>query len=175
MAGVRIQVDDREVLAALRRLEQAGGDLSTALGVIGEKLLRSHKDRYDTERDPEGRPWAPLSDKTLRRKMLKGVRRGKGGRRSLTGRGGSTKAGAIRALAGAKILVESGHLRDELRYQVLGGTTLELGTSYIYGATHQFGDPDRNIPARPFLGLSAADRRMVLEVIQHHLQRALGG
>ena len=173
MAGVRIQIDDREVLDALRGLARAGGDVSTALAVIGEKLLRTTKDRYDTERDPDGNPWTPLADETIRRKMRQGVRRDKAGRRSLIGRDGSTKAGAIRALAGTKILVESGHLRDELRYQVTPDS-LELGTSFIYGATHQFGDPARHIPARPFLGLAGTDRQMILAVLRDHLQRALG-
>lgn len=173
MAGARIQIDDREVLDALRSLARAGGDLSTALSVIGEKLLRTTKDRYDLERDPEGQPWAPLADETIRRKMRQGVRRGKDGRRTLVRRDGSTKAGAIRTLAGLKTLVESGHLRDQLHYQVTR-EALELGTSFIYGATHQFGDPKRHIPARPFLGITQADRQMILSVLRDHLRRALG-
>lgn len=146
MAGASIRIDDREVLEALRRLEQAGGDLTAAFSVIGEKLLRSHRERFNRQRDPQGKPWAPLSPKYRARKKRNQD----------------------------KILVLRGYLSGLLRYQA-GGSRLELGTDRVYGATHQFGDPKRNIPARPFLGLSEEDRGMVLEVLQDHYRRALGG
>lgn len=146
MAGASIRIDDREVIEALKRLEQAGGDLTAAFNVIGNKLLRTHKERFNQQRDPEGKPWAPLSPKYRARKKRNQD----------------------------KILVLHGYLSGLLRYQA-GADRLELGTDRIQGATHQFGDPKRNIPARPFLGLSDDDRRMILEVIQSHYRRALGG
>lgn len=146
MAGVSIKIDDREVLAALRRLEQAGADLTAPLAVIGEKLLRSHKGRFDRQVDPDGRPWATLSPTYRARK-----------RRNQD-----------------KILILDSYLKDLLRHQV-HGASLELGTDRIYGATHQFGDDERNITERPFLGLSDGDRRMVVDVLNKHLARALGG
>lgn len=148
MAGASTRIDDREVLDALKRLERAGGDLTAAFTVIGEKLLRTHKERFSQQRDPEGKPWAPLSPGYRARKKRNQD----------------------------KILVLYGYLSGLLRYQVgAGGTRLELGTDRVYGATHQFGDPRRNIPARPFIGLSDDDRRMILEVVQDHHRRALGG
>lgn len=148
MAGASTSIDDREVIEALKRLEQAGGDLTAAFNVIGEKLLRTHKERFNQQRDPEGKPWAPLSPKYRARKKRNQD----------------------------KTLVLYGYLSGLLRYQVgAGGTRLELGTDRVYGATHQFGDPRRNVPARPYLGLSEDDRGMILEVIQDHYQRALGG
>jgi phage virion morphogenesis protein len=148
MAGASIRIDDREVLEALKRLEQAGGDLTAAFSTIGEKLLRSHRERFNQQRDPEGKPWAPLSPKYRARKKRNQD----------------------------KTLVLYGYLSSLLRYQVgAGGTRLELGTDRVYGATHQFGDPKRNIPARPYLGLTDDDRRMILEVFNDHHRRALEG
>lgn len=173
MAGARIEIDDRELHQALMRLVQAGRNPVPALREIGEALLISHHERFDAERAPDGSPWAPLSDETLRRKMLRGVKRTKGQKhKSLTTRAGHTKAGAIRALAGTKTLVLDGYLKDLLRYQVTGAS-LELGTDRIYGATHQFGDPKRHIPARPFLGVSASDRAAIAAILTEHLRRAL--
>lgn len=147
MTGVTIKVDDREVRSALERLARAGGDQRSALAEIGESLLISHRDRFDRQQDPEGKPWAPLSEKYRARK-----RRNKD-----------------------KILVLDSYLKDLLRYQTeAGGTQLRFGTDRIYGATHQFGDSKRNIPARPFLGLSEGDRRMVVDVLNKYLARALG-
>ncbi len=148
MAGTAIKVDDREVLEALERLALAGGDSSSALAEIGENLLISHRARFDRQQDPEGNPWAPLSESYRARK-----RRNKN-----------------------KILVLDSYLKDLLRYQIeAGGTVLRFGTDRIYGATHQFGDRRRNIPARPFLGLSEADRRMMVDVLNRYHSRSLGG
>lgn len=172
-ASIKITFDDSAVREALDRLARAGADLRPAFADIGEHLLISHRERWDRQVDPDGKPWKPLSDATLRRKMLKGVRRGKDAKRkSLTTRG-RTKAGAIAALGRAQILVESGDLRDTLSYDARTNQ-LAFGTNRKYGATHQFGDPERGIPARPFLGLSGDDRDAILEILADHLDRALG-
>lgn len=172
--GITVKIDDRAVREALTRLTRAGGDLRTAFADIGEYLDLATRARFDAQRGPDGVPWEPLSDATLRRTMLGGVKRGKGQqRRALTKRGGGTKAGAIRKLAGKEILVESGDLRDTLRYRA-SARSLEFGTDRKYGATHQFGDPDRHIPARPFLGINDADRAEILAILQRHLEDALG-
>lgn len=176
MAGaaiaINVEIDDREVIAALRRLQAAGADMEPVFRSIGERLLINTRARFDREESPEGTAWAPLAEATLRRKMLRGVRRGKDQKRkSLTGRDGSTKPNAIRALAGAQILVERGYLHDTLRYQA-SASGVELGTDRIYGATHQFGRG--HIPARPFLGLSSGDRQDILSIVSDHLRRALG-
>ncbi|PLX49125.1 MAG: phage virion morphogenesis protein [Desulfobulbaceae bacterium] len=176
MAGaglaISVEIDDRQVREALTSLEKAGGNMHLAFQDIGEYLLISHRERFDNEQAPDGTPWEPLADSTLRRKMLKGVRRGKGKKRKSLTTSRGTKAGAIKALAGSKILVERGDLRDLLRYQA-GGDSLEFGTDRIYGATQHFGDDDRNIPARPYLGLSDDDEAEVLRIIQAHLDDAM--
>ncbi len=71
-----------------------------------------------------------------------------------------------------RILLEHGDLMDSLHYNS-GADHVELGTNLIYGATHQFGDDSRNIPARPFLGISAADEDTILDLMERHLLDAL--
>lgn len=146
MAGVSIDIDDREVREALRQLERVVGDLGPTMAVIGEKLLRSHKDRFSEQKDPDGKPWAPLSPAYKARKKKNQD----------------------------KVLMLSGNLRDLLRYQIeAGGAEMRLGTDRVYGASHQFGDAKRNLPARPFLGLSDDDKIMMLDVIGRQLKKAL--
>lgn len=36
----------------------------------------------------------------------------------------------------------------------VGDRVLELGTNLVYAATHEFGSPSRNIPARPYLSVT---------------------
>ncbi|MBA1445867.1 MAG: phage virion morphogenesis protein [Chromatiales bacterium] len=177
MAGaalkINVEINDHVIQQALTRLADAGAGMKPAFADIGEYLLISTKERFDAQESPDGEPWAQLADSTLRRKMLKGVRRGKGQKRkSLTTQRGNTKIGAVRALSNDLILVLRGYLRDTLAYDATSGG-LEFGTNREYGATHQFGDDDRNIPARPFLGLSADDEAEIIEILQEHLEQAL--
>jgi phage gpG-like protein len=176
MAGAKfeIEIDDRGVQDAFDRLLKAGESLEPAFRNIGEYLLISHRERFRAQESPDGKPWAQLADSTLRRKMLRGVRREKGGRRSLTGADGSTRIGAIRALGSAKILIDRGYLVGSLTYAV-SPDRLVFGTPMIYGATHQFGDPERNIPARPFLGVSDRDRGEIFDILQRHISWAWEG
>jgi phage gpG-like protein len=178
MAGanlsINVEFDDSRVLARLKSLERAGGNMQLAFQDIGEYLLISHRERFDKEQAPDGTPWEPLAESTLRRKMLKGVRKGKGQKRKSLTTGKGTKAGAINALARSKILVERSDLRDTLRYQASSDGLL-FGTDRIYGASHQFGDDDRNIPAREFLGLSDEDQAEIIAIIDSHLEAAMMG
>jgi len=40
-------------------------------------------------------------------------------------------------------------------------------------AVHQFGSKDGRIPARPFLGLSNSDERMVLDILNGFIQESV--
>lgn len=145
MAGARItlDVDDRQVLTRLDELLARLDDPAPLFQDIAETLLNATRNRFDEQHAPDGTPWAPLSPAYQTRKKKNRD----------------------------KILVLDGYLKGLLRYQILPDG-LELGTDRIYGATHQFGDPARNIPARPFLGLSEDDRSEVLSILSEYLARA---
>ena len=73
-------------------------------------------------------------------------------------------------------LVYDDLLKGTLRYQIRGNAR-ELGTDRPYGGTHQFGcdfSPGSPIPARPFLGLTSANERDVLDIIREHLRKTVG-
>lgn len=143
MAGVRLeyQINDETVRRALEELARRGGNAQPAMAAIGEDLLRSHRARFDAQESPQGEPWQPL-DPTYR---------------------------ARKPRRQDEILVLNGLLRDTLRYQD-GPDSLEIGTDRIYGATHQFGDEDRGIPARPWLGLSDDDEAQALQTLIDYLE-----
>ncbi|MGN5094240.1 phage virion morphogenesis protein [Aeromonas hydrophila] len=44
-----------------------------------------------------------------------------------------------------------------------------FGTPLEYGAAHQFGRPEINLPERPYLGLSETDQQSVLETLEGYL------
>lgn len=91
-----------------------------------------------------------------------------------------------------RTLTVSGHLRDSIRYQLIGNNAVAIGTNKIYAAIHQFGGrtsahdivpvrkkalktpfglfkkvrhPGSVIPARPFLGLSRSDSDEIVGII----------
>lgn len=166
MAGATITVtlDDAEVKTALTRLGTRMSDLSPAMRSIGEKLLQSTRGRIEHGGPaPDGAPWAPLSPVTLARK--KGV--GK--------------------------LIERGRLLGSFNYRA-DAYSVTVGTNVVYAAVHQFGMrrgyagtghyktrrgsfpiPWGDIPARPFLGVSSADRASILDTLTDYLQRSATG
>lgn len=146
MAGASLTIDvtDDELRAALQRLERAlGPGLGTAMREIGEEMVLATQMRFRTQAGPDGVAWAPLSPRY---------------------------AASARKRKSPEILVLRGFLQGLIRYEATGDS-VSWGTDRIYGATHQFGRPEKNIPARPFLGLSADDRRTVLDIINDHLER----
>ncbi len=140
MAGVTVKLDQQAVQEALKHLEAAAGDLSLAFADVAEYLLVSHRDRWRRQEDPEGNKWADLWPAYQKRKPKNKD----------------------------KILVLEGYLRQMLRYEA-GPRELLFGTDRVYGATHQFGSEDGWVPARPFLGLTAADENEILLILADHI------
>lgn len=141
MAGSNIDItlDDAEVSVLLAQLQAKLGDLTPVFQDLGEALLISHRERFNKGIGPDGAPWPDLSPAYRSHKPKNRDR----------------------------VLVLDGWLR-QLIYQA-GGTELRIGTDKKYGATHQFGDPGRQIPARPFLGIDEAERQTMLETLANWL------
>ncbi|WP_295582264.1 phage virion morphogenesis protein [uncultured Lamprocystis sp.] len=169
-AAVTITVDDAQVRAALGRLIEQLHTPARALRDVGEYLLRSTDTHFRQQREPDGTPWPQLSDVTLQRRL--DARAGTRGKRGLTKKGRAV-------LANAKILRDSGILQDTLRYQLTAdGRGVAVGTDRVYGAMQQFGGTRAqwphlwgDIPARPFLGLDAADRAEIVAIFRRQLAR----
>ena len=143
MAGSFIAISHHGVADAfelLAKLYQKTGDLSEPLADIGEGLMLSHRDRWDAQETPEGEPWAPLSEKYRARKPRHAD----------------------------EILRLNDDLRDTLDYQV-DPQALYFGTPMVYGAAHQFGRPEINLPERRVLGLSEGDKQSVLDMLSLYL------
>lgn len=145
MAGASITINSAEMVAGLRQLQTALGDLRPVFRDIGEYLIISHRERFERQVSPDGQPWADLSPGYLAEKPYNQDKK----------------------------LVLDGHLMNELHYNDPTETQLEFGANQVYAATHQFGREEANIPARPFLGLSGDDEQEVLGIIAEHLREAL--
>ena len=144
MAGasdvLSIEINDRQTRDGLRALQDKLGDLRPVFRDIGEALLNSTRERFNTQTAPDGSPWAQLSPGYKQRKK---------------------KHSDL-------ILTLNGYLRGTLDYSATKDE-LRVGTPMIHGAAHQFGRPEINLPARPFLGVSDDDTAMMLDTLSEWL------
>ncbi|WP_417656182.1 phage virion morphogenesis protein [Pseudidiomarina aestuarii] len=144
MAGTRIVIDGSTAIisAAIRPLRDQSVNLAEPNAEVGEYLIESHQQRFREAVSPEGDAWAPLSE--------------------------AYKAQSKRP---SDILIEEGILMDTLNYKP-GPAELLFGTPLEYGAAHQFGYQPRNLPARKWLGLSATDSEVIVQIFQAYLSEA---
>lgn len=175
MARIEIEVQDRQVLDLLGQISQRLGSPAPMLKLIGETLVDSTKQRFAASRAPDGSRWAPNTDTTMARYLGRFS-----GSRTKTGK--VSAAGARRAAGKKPLIGESRALGTTIDYRV-EGDTLYVGSPMEYAGTQQFGAkrgqygrtrrggpiPWGDIPARPFLGVSDADRAEVLEILREHL------
>lgn len=175
-----IEVDSAPVLEAFNRLIAAGQDMGPIMRAIGEDVTRRAKRRFETSTAPDGTPWAPNSDTTLRALLH-------GSGKNFTKKGALSARGN-RVLADKKPLIgESRYLSREIDYAVdSDGVTIVASPKYAamqqFGGTraqfpHLWGD----IPARPFLPVTAAgelypdEEREILDVLRAALESAVRG
>lgn len=160
MAEVVIQND--EISGALARLSAALSDLTPVMQEIGEILVDSTKRRFPQGVSPDGVRWAAKSPATMQAYRRRGDRVD------------------VRPLFGP-----SGALSSQIFYEVTPDS-VRWGSPRIYATTQQFGAaqgafgrtsrngpiPWGNIPARPFLGISAEDQVNILDAITDVLTSA---
>lgn len=79
---------------------------------------------------------------------------------------------AVTRHGGHSLLENEGHLYDDINHLV-HGSEVETGTDLVYGATHQFGDGSRNIPARAYLGISKDNEAELEHQVDRFFERAM--
>ena len=172
---IRIDIDDAELRALIDRLASAAapGGLATPFAEIGEDLVDSTQRRFATGTAPDGTPWAPNSPATFASWLSK--------RTGITRKDGRLNArGAALAASKRPLIGDSLALSTQIFYQV-EPDGLTVGSSRIYAAMMHFGGTRAeyphlwgDIPARPFLGISDADRVGIVEVLNRHLAGGVG-
>ena len=168
MTAFTITVDDARVMAYLGQLRAKSENMGPVLKSIGEDLVESTKQRFSTATAPDGTSWAANSAVTISRYL--GLARG-----SHNKDGSLSKKGEARQAGKKPLTGETRALGSQIHYQVIGNT-LEVGSSMEYAAMQQFGGTRSEfpnlwgeIPARPFLGLSASDISGINQTVLDYL------
>ncbi|WP_420788918.1 phage virion morphogenesis protein [Shewanella algae] len=152
MAGARIEINAEgfeQAATMLAAIAAKGEKLGPLMNDIGDVLLFSHQARNAQGIAPDGTTWAALSPTTQ----------------------------ALKPRHKTTPLRLNDILLNQLAYQA-DDHSLELGSNMVYAAMQQFGGttspksmiPGREIPARPFLGLSDEDEAAVLEMVAEYFQ-----
>jgi phage virion morphogenesis protein len=148
-----LEIRDQAALEGLARLKAGLQARTGLLKTLGEYLTESTKQRIrDGGPAPDGTPWKPLQPLTLELKKNKDH----------------------------GILWDSGMLKDTLAFELEGEDAVAIGSMMVYARIHQEGGtikpkdgrkalkvPGRGfrrsvtIPARPYLGVSGADRAVL--------------
>lgn len=203
MDGVSIIVDDEQIVAALTRLAGASSDLSEAMADISSAVLTSTQLRIEAEAGPDGAKWAPHAPSTLKRmpasrranpKLLRdrgllyaSLTADSDAERAQVG--SNLKYARIHQLGGTIDMPErqgeatfvyakqgAGRTKDGRRV----GSKLRFAKARTrakskHSRAFTVGQHQVPIPARPYLGISDADRTEILAIIELHFQRAVGG
>ena len=184
---IRLDIDDGNVRQVLRQLREAVDDMTPAMKAVAGQLETSAKNRFLTKKAPDGSTWARLATATQRRRLKKGRRRNDklvfsgalrdsihsdfDSRSAVVGTdapyGRTHQEGAERGEFGSFSIVRAGIAG---RRQRLLGQAVKAGLTSRRRAGIPI--PWGDIPARPFLGLSADDREDIVDIIRSHLTRA---
>ena len=176
MAGthITITVDDAQARAMLERLGEPG--TQDLMPRLGEYLQASTQKRFKTQTAPDGTAWQPLQPRYARRKKyakdkiltLRGYLRS-GIHYQVTGDaevqvGSNTKYAAIHQFGGA---IEKPARQATVRYRSEAGRVLFAGKKHQGATERQVTIPAHqvNMPARPYLGISAADDAEIRAII----------
>ncbi len=157
-----IEISDADVISGLQKLQAHLADFTPVFQTIGEQLEDSTEERFEQGVSPEGTPWSPKAQSTID---------------AYTRRGQTVN---FKPLFGPN--VDGLPLRKSF-FSDAGPDSLSIGTNKIQAAVMQFGAaagafgarigkdkngrefmmsiPWGNIPARPFLGISAGDHQTI--------------
>ena len=162
MAGASFTVDIAEATYMFAAIKAKGRNLRPLMTEIGSALEDSTRQRFKSQRSPDDIPWAPISQEWRAEKAERGFATG--------------------------ILKMRGDLLNSVRFEADNSSSTVIASA-PYAAIHQFGGVIRprrkralkvrgrvvasvTMPARPYLGLSAADRSEVLDAARDFLARA---
>ena len=177
MARTSIKIDRAELeRLGVQMAEQAKLDPSGLMPRLGEYLQASSQKRFKTQTAPDGTAWQPLQPRYARRKKyakdkiltLRGYLRS-GIHYQVTDDaevqvGSNTKYAAIHQFGGA---IEKPARQAIVRYRSEAGRVLFAGKKHQGATERQVTIPAHqvNMPARPYLGISAADDAEIRAII----------
>lgn len=151
-----------QVRRQLLRVQERTGNMYPLMTNIGEHMVNSTHDNFETGTAPDGTPWAANSQATYL---------------SLLGKSHTNKSGRLNKRGTSRVqskrpLILTHTLSEQIRYQATP-TAVMIGSNQVYARMMHFGGTKAqfphlwgDIPARPFLGLRAGDDVVIEEMVR---------
>jgi len=163
---ITIEVDDRQIMAALQNLVDAGDDLTPVMNEVTGVFREATQGAFDKEADPAtGDPWADLSDVTKKRRAKKGKWPGK----KLQVDGHLANIQSDYGADYATVFSPEKHAKT----QQFGAKKGQFGSLSIVRTRQVVPLPWGDIPARPFFGLSDKERQEIIGIAKKYLAKAV--
>lgn len=180
MAGVKVTVTsnvDNELAGIVSRVENR----APMFAQVNEYLLRSTRQRFKDQVDPDGKPWAALSPRYLKRKHrnkdkvltlrgeLQGLLRGQFDNDKLDF--GSDRKYAAKLHYGGKFKIKGRQSTVYFRQ----GADGSVGRQFVkkkqsnFAQSVQIGDHTATYPSRKFLGFSQSDSEHIKKIALRHM------
>lgn len=195
MIRMTVTVFDESVRRAFTGMSAQARDLRPAMDEVGAMLMTSIDMRFEQERDPDGKSWEPLAPSTVKAKakagheaMLQWSGRLRG---SITRQADSTSVEvgtnipyAAAQNNGAAITKHAQSRQVFRRFAETKGkggkVHRELQPGFVkkdqanFASWHAVPEHAVTIPARPFMGISQADRDAGVEILRNFVLNVPG-
>lgn len=153
MSGAYVSSDIKELeglAAILKRSALSVSDRAALMKSLGNEVVEQSRSRIlETQEDPDGNKWQDYADSTLRGLKAKGLEKV------------------------VSLLNREGYLHQSIDVQQSGQWSVLVGSAREYAGVHQWGYKPKNIPARPYLGLSSDDISDLTELAEIFLKRRM--
>lgn len=153
MSGSFVSVDIgelKELSKILNRSVLSSSDRTGLMKSLGNEIVEQSRSRIlETQESPDGNKWQDFAAST--RKYLERI-----------GRADS-----------ARLLNREGYLHTSIDVKRYGQWSVFVGSDREYAAVHQWGYKPKNIPARPYLGLSTDDIEDLNELAKRWLKERI--
>ena len=153
MSGAYVSSDIKELeglAAILKRSALSVSDRSALMKSLGNEIVEQSRSRIlETQEDPEGNKWQDYAASTLKGLKAKGLEKV------------------------VSLLNREGYLHKSIDVQQSGQWSVLVGSAREYAGVHQWGYKLKNIPARPYLGLSSDDISDLTELAEIFLKRRM--
>lgn len=137
-----ITVDDKEVKAALKRLENRLGNMQPIYNDISVLMIEDIQTHFKKEKG-ETSSWAPLKPKTLERKLSKGI--------------------SPRKLVGLNRKLEQSFIKSANKKAAITSNPVDYGIFHNLGTKH--------LPKREFMFLTKKSIKDILTVISDEIEK----
>ena len=153
MSGAYVSSDIKELeglAAILKRSALSVSDRSALMKSLGNEIVEQSRSRIlETQEAPEGNKWQDYAASTLKGLKAKGLEKV------------------------VSLLNREGYLHQSIDVQQSGQWSVLVGSAREYAGVHQWGYKPKNIPARPYLGLSSDDISDLTELAEIFLKRRM--